>query len=73
LGTDMSYRRGDTVLIKFCTMDKAHYTFRKNAESQLYTAANPLAVSKAETVSMIDGALGVWGGYGVTDYQVVVK
>jgi hypothetical protein len=72
---DLYFQLGDTVRIKFCTMDKAHFDFWRTVERELYVVGNPFASSGNEILSNIEGknVLGVWGGYGVTYYQIVAK
>jgi hypothetical protein len=72
---DLYFAEGDTVMIKFCTMDKAHFDFWRTLERELYVLGNPFASSGNEILSNIDNkkALGVWGGYGVTYYRFIAK
>jgi len=72
---DLFYKRGDTVRIKFCTMDRAHFDFWRTLERELYLLGNPFSSSGNEIISNIDNnkALGVWGGYGVSYYRMVAK
>jgi hypothetical protein len=72
---DLYFTKGDTVRVKFCTMDKAHFDFWRTLERELYVIGNPFASSGNEILSNIDNkkALGVWGGYGVKYYRMVTK
>ncbi|WKN31565.1 DUF4249 domain-containing protein [Porifericola rhodea] len=71
---DIYFHTGDTVMIKFCTMDETHYQYWKNLENELYAAKNPLYASGNEVVGNIEGnALGVWGGYGASYYWFVAE
>lgn len=72
---DLFYAQGDTVRIKFCTMDKANFDFWRTLERELYVLGNPFSSSGNEIISNIDNkkALGVWGGYGVSYYRIVAK
>ena len=72
---DLYFQKGDTVMVKLCTMDKAHFDFWRTLERELYVAGNPFASSGNEIMSNIDGkkALGVWGGYGVSYYRTVYR
>jgi hypothetical protein len=72
---DLYFKKGDTVRVKFCTMDKAHFDFWRTLERELYVVGNPFASSGNEILSNIDNknALGVWGGYGVKYYKVVAQ
>jgi hypothetical protein len=72
---DLYFKKGDTVNIKFCSIDRGHFDFWRTLERELYVVGNPFASSGNEILSNIDNgtALGVWGGYGVTYYTFVVK
>lgn len=72
---DLYFQKGDTVKIKFCTMDKAHFDFWRTLERELYLIGNPFSSSGNDVISNIDGkkALGVWGGYGVKYYAVIAR
>jgi hypothetical protein len=72
---DLYFTKGDTIMVKFCTMDRPHFDFWRTLEREMYVIGNPFSSSGNEVISNIDGkkALGVWGGYGVTYYQVVAK
>ncbi len=54
---------GDTVIYKYTTMDFPHYNFWYTAEWEISSGGNPFT-SPAPVRSNIDGAIGVWGGYG---------
>jgi len=66
--------RGDTVLIKFCTIDKAHYEFWNSYQDEVMNAGNPFASSVSVIKSNIQGnGLGIWGGYGVSQYTLIIR
>ena len=68
---DLYFREGDTVRVKMCAIDRAHYDFWRTLERELYATGNPFASSGNEVISNIEGgALGVWGGYGAA-YHVL--
>ena len=56
------FKRGDTIVIKFCTIDHAHFEFWRTAETQVANNGNPFG-SPAPVLSNINGGLGIWGGY----------
>lgn len=64
------WTRGDSIEIKWCTIDKAHFdfwqTFDFNNNNQ-----GPFS-SYTRVSSNVDGALGIWGGYAVSYYEDVV-
>ena len=69
---DLYFKRGDTIRVKFCTLDRAHFDFWRTLERELYTTGNPFAASGNEVISNIEGeALGVWGGYGASYYYFI--
>jgi hypothetical protein len=70
---DLHFRQGDTVRVKLCTMDRAHFDFWRTLERELYVTGNPFSSSGNAILSNVSGgALGVWGGYNPTVYQFVI-
>lgn len=65
------YKVGDTVVIKFCTIDKGVYEFLEQAETQSQSTGSPFASPLNIKSNVSNGALGVWAGYGVT-YDTVI-
>lgn len=71
---DVYFRKGDTVMVKLCTIDRTHFDFWRTLERELYVTGNPFSSSGNEIKSNISGgALGVWGGYNPLIYQLIVK
>jgi hypothetical protein len=64
------FKIGDTVIVKFCSIDAAHYQFWRTFEIQVSNNGNPFA-APAPVKSNINGGLGIWGGYGPA-YDTVV-
>ena len=66
------FKIGDTVVIKFCSIDKGVLTFLETMEEQVLSAGNPFA-SPSNVPSNIEGGnvTGIWAGYGVT-YDTLV-
>ncbi len=64
------FRRGDTISIKFSTIDKAHFDFWQTLE---FNANNggPFA-SYTRVKHNIVGGLGIWGGSAATYFDVIV-
>lgn len=56
---------GETVIVKFCTIDQRHYKFWETMERQLQSDGNPFANPVTPLTNIQGGALGIWGGYGV--------
>lgn len=56
------FKKGDTIIVKFCTIDHEHYLFWRTYETQIVNNGNPFA-APAPVNSNITGGLGVWGGF----------
>ncbi|MCC7231571.1 MAG: DUF4249 domain-containing protein [Bacteroidia bacterium] len=59
------YKRGDTIVVKFSTIDRNHFEFWRTEETQVSNNGNPFA-SPAPVTSNIHGGLGIWGAYNST-------
>lgn len=71
---DIYFRRGDSVRVKLCSIDRAHFDFWRTLERELYVTGNPFSSSGNEIISNISGgALGVWGGYNPAIRQIIIK
>jgi len=57
------FKKGDTVVIRFSSIDRAHFEFWRTEETQVNNNGNPFG-SPAPVTGNVNGALGVWGGYG---------
>ncbi len=66
------YKVGDTIYVKFCTIDYANFYFWRTAETQSSTNGNPFA-SPSALKGNIKGGLGIWGGYAVTFDTIYAK
>lgn len=60
-----SYKLGDKIVVKLCSMDAEHYDFWYSIEQQMATDGNPFSSPTTARTNIKGGALGVWGGYGV--------
>lgn len=56
------FKRGDTIVQKFCTIDFQTHEFWRTEEQQVQSNGNPFG-SPAPITSNIVGGLGIWGGY----------
>jgi hypothetical protein len=69
------FKKGDTVAVKFCTIDRDAYLFYRSFDTDHYSTGNPFA-SPASVISNIypqEDALGIFCGYGaVLDTVVLV-
>lgn len=71
---DTYFEKGDTVSIKLCSLDEPHFRFWSTLENELYMAGNPFASSGNKAKSNVsDNALGVWGGYGASYYNIILR
>jgi len=68
------FQLGDTVSIKFCTIDKSHYEFWNSFQNEAFNSSNPFASSLSIIKSNVEGdGLGIWGGDGVRYYNLIIK
>jgi hypothetical protein len=65
------FRKGDTITVKWCSLDYQHYQFWLSLENDFNSRGNPFGAPVA-IQSNIKGGLGIWGGYGVTYHRLVV-
>ncbi len=63
---------GDRVWVKFCTIDKVAYQFWENFEVNVAANMESLYEFNSDMSSNVQGALGYWTGYGVSEYKVKV-
>ena len=68
-----SFRKGDTVLVKLCTMDEASYRFWYDWDDSENFASNPFMPATSNLVSNVKGALGYWCGYGSSVRMIRVE
>lgn len=66
------YSQGDTVVIKFCTMDYGHYKFRDILEDVTENGDNPFSSPVTVPTNLGEEGLGYWGGFGCTLDTVVL-
>jgi hypothetical protein len=65
------FKTGDTVVVKFSSLDKGVFEFYRAFETQAFTSGNPFAAPTTVFSNIEGGALGVWAGFGVT-YDTVI-
>ncbi len=70
---DNLFRLGDTISVKFCSLDKEHYEFWNTYQNEILLSANPFSASNARVKSNIENGLGVWGGYAASYYTIIAK
>ncbi len=65
---------GDSVIVKFCSIDKTQYNYWKAIESQIAISSNPFGLSSSTPISLIsNNALGVWSGLSSNYYHIKIK
>lgn len=64
------FRYQDTLSLKWTSIDKAHYDFRKTAE---FSAVQGPFSSYVRIKGNVSGALGIWGGYNVQYITQIVE
>lgn len=66
------YAKGDTVIVKLSSIDKAHYDFWRSAEQEMFSGGNPFA-NPTTIRHNVQGALGVFGGYGSVYDTLIIQ
>jgi hypothetical protein len=67
------YKIGDTVIVKFCSIDQATYDFWRTAEGEMYSNGDPFISPSQIVTNTKGGSLGVWGGYGTLFDTTICK
>jgi hypothetical protein len=69
------YKKGDTVVVKFCTIDHIAYNFYRSLDIIVNNNGNPFASPSSVESNIFprESALGNWCGYGVATHTVVCK
>lgn len=57
------FKVGDTVVVKFCSIDKGVHDFVDKAEEQILSTGSPFAAPINVVSNISNGALGLWAGY----------
>jgi hypothetical protein len=73
IGGSRFFEANDTLVLKFCSLDKAHYDFWQSIQNSLITSANPFSSNKTEIKSNIVDGFGVWGGYAAVYDTLITK
>jgi len=65
---------GDTIMVRFCTIDRPAYDYIKTLENSAGTSGNPFSNPTTVKSNITGGnALGGWVGYGVFDIQAIAQ
>ena len=66
--------KGDSVMVKFCTIDEQQHNYWKSVETQIAISANPFGLSSSDPLTLIKGgALGVWAGLSSKYYSIKIR
>lgn len=68
---DHFFKRGDTVTIKLCNIDKATYDFWRTMEFSYATVGDPFSTPTKVLTNVNGGALGYFGGY-ACQYRTII-
>jgi len=66
------FKKGDTIVLKFMTIDQAHFKFWQTEGIAAQGSGNPFAAPTIIKGNII-GGLGIWGGYGTTYDTIIAK
>lgn len=68
------WKIGDTIMVRFCAIDRNSYDFIKTLEASAGTSGNPFSNPTTVKSNITGGnALGGWVGYGVFDIQAIAQ
>lgn len=67
------FKLGDTIIVRSCSIDKAHYDFWRTIENEIYSGGNPFSTNVPVVSNIKGGGIGIWGGYGATYDTVIAK
>jgi hypothetical protein len=74
IGDERGYFKvGDTVVVRFTTIDPAVYEFYRSYETEVSNNGNPFAAPGKVKTNIEGGALGIWGAFGAFYDTVIVK
>ena len=66
------FKRGDTVTLKLCNIDKATYDFWRTYEFSFQSIGNPFSSPTRILGNISNDALGYFGGYGAQYHTIVI-
>lgn len=67
------FYKGDTVIVKWCSIDKGVFDFWQTLDYSYGSTGNPFSSPVEITTNIQGGALGVWAGYGATFDTLIIK
>lgn len=66
------FKKGDTVVVKFTTIDEPVYQYYRSFYNSLGSSGSPFS-SPANIKTNVKGGLGIWAGYGVSYDTLIIK
>ncbi len=69
---DLFFRRGDTVTLKVCNIDKATFDFWRTFEFTYQSIGNPFSSPAKVLGNISNGALGYFGGYAAQFRTIII-
>ena len=67
------FKKGDEIIVKFCTIPKAVFEFYKSYEMQITNNGNPFAAPATIKSNIQGGAIGIWAAYGTYIDTILAK
>lgn len=67
------WKRGDTIYVRFCTIDRPAYEYLRTFEDAANTSGNPFSNPTTVKSNITGGAMGGWVGYGAFDIWTVAQ
>ncbi len=72
-GDDNFFKKGDTVTLKYCNIDRGTYTFWNTWEFAYQSIGNPFAQPNKVIGNISNGALGAFSGYAVQQKTIIAR
>lgn len=67
------YKQKDSVVVKFTQLPEDGFNFWSDYENEVTNGKNPIFPSSTNVRSNVRGGLGIWCGYGINTYFVVIE
>lgn len=67
------FERGDTVSVKLATMEEGLFSFWRKYDQNCLCASLPVVSFYDNVKGNVDGALGYWAGYGITEREICIE
>lgn len=67
------FKKGDTITLKVTRIDSTAFSFWLSYFQEVFNSGNPFAASHNKMPTNINGGLGIWCGYGASNYRIIAK